>query len=77
MDAVLCAYVALYSVRRPDDVTIYGDADTGYILTPTLPADLLPQRSEPRSRGRHGPRSPSTRRGGPAWSSRPTTTSRW
>lgn len=47
VDAVLCAYVALYSVRRPDDVTIYGDADTGCIVTPTLPAGLLPQRSEP------------------------------
>jgi predicted RNase H-like nuclease/ppGpp synthetase/RelA/SpoT-type nucleotidyltranferase len=43
VDAVLCAYVALYAVRRPDDVTVYGDADTGYILTPTLPADLVPQ----------------------------------
>ena len=37
VDAVLCAYVALFSVRRPDDVTVYGDVDTGYILTPTLP----------------------------------------
>ena len=26
VDAVLCAYVALFSVRRPDDVTVYGDA---------------------------------------------------
>jgi predicted RNase H-like nuclease/ppGpp synthetase/RelA/SpoT-type nucleotidyltranferase len=43
VDAVLCAYVALYSVRRPDDVTLYGDADTGYILTPTLPVGLTPQ----------------------------------
>jgi predicted RNase H-like nuclease/ppGpp synthetase/RelA/SpoT-type nucleotidyltranferase len=47
VDAVLCAYVALYSVRRPDAVTIYGDADTGHIVTPTLPTGLLPQRSEP------------------------------
>ena len=43
VDAVLCAYVALCSVRQPDDVTVYGDIDTGYILTPTLPADLIPQ----------------------------------
>jgi predicted RNase H-like nuclease/ppGpp synthetase/RelA/SpoT-type nucleotidyltranferase len=47
VDAVLCAYVALYAVRRPDDVTFYGDADTGYILTPTLPAGLTPQPPEP------------------------------
>jgi predicted RNase H-like nuclease len=47
IDAVLCAYVALYSVRRPDDVTVYGDIDTGYILTPTLPPGLTPQRAEP------------------------------
>lgn len=51
VDAVLCAYIALHSVRRPDDVTIYGDADTGYILTPTLPVGLLPQKSEPASAG--------------------------
>jgi predicted RNase H-like nuclease/ppGpp synthetase/RelA/SpoT-type nucleotidyltranferase len=46
VDAVLCAYIALYSHRRPDHVTVYGDADTGYILTPTLPADLAPQPAE-------------------------------
>jgi predicted RNase H-like nuclease/ppGpp synthetase/RelA/SpoT-type nucleotidyltranferase len=46
VDAVLCAYVALYAHRRPDDVTAYGDADTGYILSPTLPAGLTPQPSE-------------------------------
>ncbi len=40
VDAVVCAYVALYAERRPGDVTIYGDFDTGYIVTPTLPADL-------------------------------------
>ena len=43
VDAVLCAYVALYAVRRPDDVTVYGDVDTGYILTPTLPPGLTPR----------------------------------
>jgi predicted RNase H-like nuclease/ppGpp synthetase/RelA/SpoT-type nucleotidyltranferase len=47
VDAVLCAYVGLYSVRRPDDVTVYGDGDTGHILTPTLPAELTPQASQP------------------------------
>lgn len=48
IDAVLCAYVALYSVRRPADVTVYGDATTGYILSPSLPDDLVAQRADPR-----------------------------
>lgn len=47
VDAVLCAYVALYAERRPDDTTTYGDLETGYIVTPTLPAELAPT---PRSR---------------------------
>jgi predicted RNase H-like nuclease len=42
VDAVLCAYVALYWYHRPEDVTIYGDFASGYIVTPTLPADLAP-----------------------------------
>lgn len=40
VDAVVCAYVALYAQRRPDDVTTYGDFATGYIVTPSLPDDL-------------------------------------
>ena len=40
VDAVVCAYVALYAHRRPDDVTIYGDVATGCIVTPSLPPDL-------------------------------------
>jgi predicted RNase H-like nuclease len=39
VDAVVCAYVALYAQRRPTDVTIYGDFATGYIVTPSLPAE--------------------------------------
>ncbi|WP_374024285.1 DUF429 domain-containing protein [Mycobacterium sp. HNNTM2301] len=39
IDAVVCAYVALYAQRRPADVTIYGDFPTGYIVTPSLPAN--------------------------------------
>lgn len=39
VDAVVCAYVALYAQRCPDRVTIYGDLATGYIVTPSLPAD--------------------------------------
>jgi predicted RNase H-like nuclease/ppGpp synthetase/RelA/SpoT-type nucleotidyltranferase len=42
VDAVVCAYVALYATRRPDDTTTYGDFETGYIVTPTLPPDLEP-----------------------------------
>ena len=39
VDAVVCAYVALFAQRRPADVTIYGDFATGCIVTPSLPAD--------------------------------------
>ncbi|KAA8969523.1 DUF429 domain-containing protein [Mycobacterium sp.] len=39
VDAVLCAYVALFWHHRPDDVTVYGDVGTGYIVTPALRAD--------------------------------------
>jgi predicted RNase H-like nuclease len=41
VDAVVCAYVALYAQRCPTAVTIYGDLATGYIVTPSLPADLV------------------------------------
>lgn len=41
IDAVLCAYIALYVHRRRSDAVIYGDA-TGYIVTPKLPPDLVP-----------------------------------
>ncbi|SPM40302.1 Predicted nuclease (RNAse H fold) [Mycobacterium numidiamassiliense] len=41
VDAVVCAYVAVYAHRRPASITIYGDVATGYIVTPSLPADLL------------------------------------
>ena len=37
VDAVVCAYVALLAERRPGDLTTYGDFETGYIVTPTLP----------------------------------------
>lgn len=36
VDAVLCAYIARYATERRDGVTIYGDAATGCIVTPTL-----------------------------------------
>lgn len=43
VDAMLCAYTALYWYHRPEDVTIYGDFDSGYIVTPSLPASRLPR----------------------------------
>jgi len=48
VDAVICAYVALFSVRRPDLTTMYGDFRTGYIVTPTLPEGLRPSPRLPR-----------------------------
>jgi predicted RNase H-like nuclease/ppGpp synthetase/RelA/SpoT-type nucleotidyltranferase len=42
VDAVLCAYVALFAHRRPEDTTTYGDGATGYIVTPTLPEGHVP-----------------------------------
>jgi predicted RNase H-like nuclease len=41
VDAVICAYVALYWYHRPEDVTIYGDYESGYIVTPTLPTTTV------------------------------------
>ncbi|GAA2120529.1 DUF429 domain-containing protein [Nocardioides bigeumensis] len=42
VDAVLCAYIGLYADRRPEQTTIYGDAESGYadghIVTPSLSA---------------------------------------
>ena len=42
IDAVVCAYVALYADRHPDRVTTYGDYLTGYVVTPTLPEGHQP-----------------------------------
>lgn len=36
VDAVLCAYLARYAATRPGEVTVYGEPDTGCIVTPTL-----------------------------------------
>ena len=35
VDAVLCAYVARLFLTRPGDVTIYGETETGCIVTPS------------------------------------------
>lgn len=47
VDAVVCAYVALFAERRPDETTTYGDLATGFIVTPTLPAGHQPAPREP------------------------------
>ena len=49
VDAVVCAYVALFATRRPERTTTYGDLDSGYIVTPTLPAGLRPARAAGRA----------------------------
>ncbi len=52
IDAVVCAYVALYADRCPAGVTTYGDFATGYIVTPSLPPDLAPAVRSARVAGR-------------------------
>ncbi len=42
VDAVLCAYTGRYATHEPEHTTTYGDYATGYIVTPTLPADHSP-----------------------------------
>ena len=47
LDAVVCAYVAMLAWRRPELTTVYGDAETGRIVTPTLPDGLRPSPRKP------------------------------
>ena len=47
LDAVVCAYVAMLAWRRPELITVYGDAETGRIVTPTLPDGLRPSPRKP------------------------------
>ena len=42
VDAVVCAYVAMFAERRPELTHVYGDLRTGYIVTPALPEGLEP-----------------------------------
>jgi predicted RNase H-like nuclease/ppGpp synthetase/RelA/SpoT-type nucleotidyltranferase len=49
VDAVICAYVALYAERQPGATTTYGDFATGYIVTPTLPEGHQPSPRPPRT----------------------------
>lgn len=56
VDAVVCAYVGLLAARAPERLTTYGDGETGYIVTPTLPADLVPTpRGRTAARPAHDP----------------------
>jgi predicted RNase H-like nuclease/ppGpp synthetase/RelA/SpoT-type nucleotidyltranferase len=40
VDAVVCAYVALFADRWPERTTRYGNLATGYIVTPSLVTDV-------------------------------------
>lgn len=42
VDAVVCAYIALFADLRREDTVVYGDLETGYIVTPALPEGLVP-----------------------------------
>lgn len=47
LDAVVCAYVAMLAAKRPELITVYGDPETGRIVTPTLPDGLRPSPRKP------------------------------
>ena len=49
IDAVMCAYVAMFAQCRPDLTTTYGDLASGYIVTPTLPEGHRPAPRTPPS----------------------------
>ncbi len=48
VDAVVCAYVAMFAEHNPELTTTYGDFATGYIVTPTLPGGHRPTPRAPR-----------------------------
>ena len=50
VDAVVCAYVAMFATREPERTQTYGDFETGYIVTPVLPAGHRPTPRERRVR---------------------------
>lgn len=43
VDAALCAYVARFAQEAPERTRTYGDLASGYIVTPALPDDLVPE----------------------------------
>jgi predicted RNase H-like nuclease/ppGpp synthetase/RelA/SpoT-type nucleotidyltranferase len=48
VDAVVCAYVAMFAERRPGLTTTYGDLASGYIVTPALPEGHRPSPRAPK-----------------------------
>ena len=84
VDAVVCAYVALFAARRPDEIASYGDAATGMIVTPALPADHQPDARARAAARRPRPRRPtrwarcgSTPCATPAWCAPARSSWRW
>lgn len=76
VDAVVCAYVAAYADRRPDDVTVYADDTGAAIVTPTLHTTLRTHEGPRPARSGSGAfpaggvwtrRAGSTRTGQPSW----------
>jgi len=53
VDAVVCAYVAMFAERRPAMTTTYGDFRSGYIITPTLPDGHRPSPRTPNVVAQH------------------------
>jgi predicted RNase H-like nuclease/ppGpp synthetase/RelA/SpoT-type nucleotidyltranferase len=49
VDAVLCAYLALFADRQPERTMTYGDLEHGYIVTPALPEGLQPSPRQQRA----------------------------
>ena len=58
VDAVVCAYIALFATRAPERTTTYGDFEDGYIVTPTLPEGLRPTPRVRSGAGEPGPDEP-------------------
>ena len=78
VDAVVCAYVALFADARPEDTTTYGDLETGYIVTPTLPDGLDAEPAAARGPGRGRRPGPRVRPAPPRAASLPaSSSSRW
>ncbi|HET7534321.1 MAG TPA: DUF429 domain-containing protein [Nocardioidaceae bacterium] len=48
VDAVVCAYVAMFAERLPAMTSTYGDFENGYIVTPALPEGHRPSPRQPR-----------------------------
>lgn len=69
VDAVVCAYVARFVDTRPGETTVYGDAETGAILTPSLGSRAAAEPADPvRAAVRdYTARRPAVERAGARW----------